>query len=130
MKTLACLLCLAAPVAAVAAESAVSAKIESVGLFKNGLATVQAVVAVPGTGDPNGSLPDKVFGPEQALAFLGGIDYLALAMPLNPANTGRIGERELRAMKPTAYLLNPARGPLVNEAALLRALSEGWIAGA
>jgi len=51
MKTIACLLCLAAPVAAVAAESAVSAKIESVGLFKNGLASVQAVVAVPGTGD-------------------------------------------------------------------------------
>ncbi|HQY25788.1 MAG TPA: NAD(P)-dependent oxidoreductase [Thermoflexales bacterium] len=86
--------------------------------------------AVPGTGDPEGSLPDKVFGPEQDLAFLGGIDYLVLAMPLNPANTGRIGARELRAMKPTAYLLNPARGPLVNEAALLRALSEGWIAGA
>jgi len=37
---------------------------------------------------------------------------------------------ELRAMRPTAYLLNPARGPLVQEHALLRALSEGWIAGA
>jgi phosphoglycerate dehydrogenase-like enzyme len=41
-----------------------------------------------------------------------------------------IGERELRAMKPTAFLLNPARGPIVQEEPLVRALREGWIAGA
>jgi phosphoglycerate dehydrogenase-like enzyme len=41
-----------------------------------------------------------------------------------------IGERELRALPRTAYLLNPARGPLVRQEALLRALREGWIAGA
>jgi phosphoglycerate dehydrogenase-like enzyme len=51
-------------------------------------------------------------------------------MPLNAANTALIGERELKAMKPTAFLLNPARGPLVQEDALLQALREGWIAGA
>jgi len=38
--------------------------------------------------------------------------------------------RELRALPPTAYLLNPARGPIVREAALIRALKEKWIAGA
>jgi D-3-phosphoglycerate dehydrogenase len=40
------------------------------------------------------------------------------------------GERELRAMKPTAYFVNTSRGGTVDEAALARALSEGWIAGA
>jgi phosphoglycerate dehydrogenase-like enzyme len=85
---------------------------------------------VAGTGDPDGKLPDRVFKPGQEAEFLGGIDFLVLAMPLSAANTGIIGERELRAMKRSAYLLNPARGPLVQEQPLLRALSEGWIAGA
>lgn len=86
--------------------------------------------AVPGTGDPDGCLPDQVFSAGQETAFLGGLDFLVLAMPQTPANTGIIGEQELRAMKPTAFLLNPARGPLVQEAALIRALEEHWIAGA
>ena len=38
--------------------------------------------------------------------------------------------RDLRAMKPTAYLVNTSRGPIIEAAALLRALNEGWIAGA
>ena len=43
---------------------------------------------------------------------------------------GLIGEEQLRAMKPTAYVVNTARGPIVDPAALERALREGWIAGA
>ena len=86
--------------------------------------------AVAGTGDLDGTLPDRTFTAGQELEFLAGLDFLVLAIPLTPANCGLIGERELRAMKPSAFLLNPARGPLVEEAALLRALSEGWFAGA
>ena len=41
-----------------------------------------------------------------------------------------IGERELRSMKPTAFLINTARGGIVDQAALVRALHDGWIAGA
>jgi D-3-phosphoglycerate dehydrogenase len=41
-----------------------------------------------------------------------------------------IGEEQLRSMKPTAYLINTARGGLVNEPALTKALRDGWIAGA
>jgi phosphoglycerate dehydrogenase-like enzyme len=51
-------------------------------------------------------------------------------VPLTKATEGLIGERELRALPRTAYLLNPARGRIVQEQALLRALRERWIAGA
>jgi phosphoglycerate dehydrogenase-like enzyme len=88
------------------------------------------VYAVPGTGDANGDLPDKVFGPGEEAAFLGDLDFLVLAMPLTKQSEGLIGERELQALPRRAFLLNPARGPIVKEAALLRALREGWIAGA
>lgn len=57
-------------------------------------------------------------------------DVLSLHCPLDDSTRGLIGERELRAMKPGALLVNTARGALVDEAALLRALDEGWIAGA
>ena len=57
-------------------------------------------------------------------------DYVVLSMPLTPETRGMIGERELRAMKPTAVLVNIARGPVTMEADLVRALREGWIAGA
>ncbi len=57
-------------------------------------------------------------------------DIVSLHLPLTPETRGIIGERELRAMKPTAILLNPARGELVDEEALARALGEGWIMGA
>ncbi len=90
----------------------------------------QATYAVPGTGDPDASLPDAWFKAGEELDFLAGLDFLILAMPLTPGNTGIIGERELRALKPTAFLLNPARGPLVQEAALVKALNEHWFAGA
>ncbi len=57
-------------------------------------------------------------------------DVISLHCPLTPATRGMIGERELRAMKPDAVLINTARGALVDERALVRALEEGWIAGA
>ncbi len=86
--------------------------------------------SVPGTGDPQGTLPDRVFIVGQELEFLAGLDFLILAMPLTPSTKAIVGERELRALKPTAFLLNPARGPLIHEGALLQALREGWITGA
>jgi len=57
-------------------------------------------------------------------------DYLVLQAPLTEETHHLIGEPELRRMKPTAFLVNTARGPIVNDAALYRALKEGWIAGA
>ena len=57
-------------------------------------------------------------------------DYLTLHAASTPQNRGLIGEAQLRKMKPTAYLINTARGALVDEAALCKALHERWIAGA
>src|SRR5262245_54259806 len=57
-------------------------------------------------------------------------DYLVIQAPLTKETHHRIGEAELRRMKPTLILVNTARGPIVNDNALYLALKEGWIAGA
>jgi len=99
-------------------------------MARRGVGPRDNAYTVPGTGDPDGTLPDRVFTAGEESDFLGGLDFLVLAMPLTPANTGLIGERELGALKRGAFLLNPARGPLVQEKALLKALELGWLAGA
>jgi glyoxylate reductase len=57
-------------------------------------------------------------------------DYVTMHTLLTPDTKHLINERTLRLMKKTAVLVNAARGPVVDEAALVRALTEGWIAGA
>jgi phosphoglycerate dehydrogenase-like enzyme len=57
-------------------------------------------------------------------------DFVSLHSALTPGTRGIVGEAQLRQMKRTGYLINTARGALVDEAALVRALGEGWIAGA
>jgi phosphoglycerate dehydrogenase-like enzyme len=86
--------------------------------------------AVQGTGDREGALLDEAFPPERLSEMLSLCDYVVVAVPLTPEMRKLIGEAELRAMKPSAYLVNISRGGTVDEAALLRALREGWIAGA
>jgi glyoxylate reductase len=58
------------------------------------------------------------------------VDFVTVHVPLLPETRHYIDERALRLMKPTAHLVNAARGPAVDEAALVRALRERWIAGA
>ena len=57
-------------------------------------------------------------------------DFLCVHVPLTPDTRHLFGEAEFRKMKPTASFINMARGAVVDEAALVRALREGWIAGA
>lgn len=57
-------------------------------------------------------------------------DYLCAHVPLTPETRHMFGEKEFRSMKPTAYFINVARGAAHDEAALVRALREKWIAGA
>jgi glyoxylate reductase len=56
-------------------------------------------------------------------------DVVSIHVPLTPETRHMIGEKELRLMKPSAILINPARGEVVDEEALARALKEGWIFG-
>ncbi|MDH6697744.1 hydroxyacid dehydrogenase [Streptomyces griseoviridis] len=62
--------------------------------------------------------------------LLAAADVVTLHLPRTPTTTGLIGARELRLMKPTAHLVNTARGGIVDESALYRALCAGTLAGA
>ena len=83
----------------------------------------------PGVGDPAGTLPDAWFTRAQLRDLLAQSDFVLIATPLTDETRGLIGERELRAMKPTAFLVNIARGGIVDEDALVRALKANWLAG-
>jgi glyoxylate reductase len=69
-------------------------------------------------------------GPTPFEELLTRSDFVSLHVPLNSGTRRLIGEPELRTMKESAYLINTARGPIVSQQALARALQEGWIAGA
>jgi phosphoglycerate dehydrogenase-like enzyme len=99
-------------------------------MSRSGVSPRRDVYAVPGTGDPDGVLPHRVFRAGEEIAFLRELDFLIVALPLTKATEGLIGERELQALPRHAFVLNPARGPIIREQALLRALQEKWIAGA
>jgi phosphoglycerate dehydrogenase-like enzyme len=85
---------------------------------------------LPGTGDPDGVLPDRVFTAGQEPEFLAGLDFLVLALPRTQRTTGMVGAKELQALPRSAFVLNPARGPIIEEQALVTALREGRVAGA
>jgi phosphoglycerate dehydrogenase-like enzyme len=73
---------------------------------------------------------DRLFAPDQLLQLLSESDFVVLTLPLTKETHKIIGEAELRSMKPTAYLINVARGQVVDEEALARVLEEHRIAGA
>lgn len=80
---------------------------------------------------PNAVLESQVGARRVGLEeLLAGADFISLHVPLTPATRHLIGARELARMKPTAILINTARGPVVDEAALVEALRDGRIAGA
>jgi len=57
-------------------------------------------------------------------------DYISINCPLTDKTKGMIGEKELKSMKNTAFIINTARGGIIKEDALYKALKEGWIKGA
>jgi phosphoglycerate dehydrogenase-like enzyme len=78
------------------------------------------------------SLEDGVtiYPPETQAAVMARADFVVVCLPLTPETVGAIGDAELRQMKRSAYLIAVGRGRVIDEAALLRSLREGWIAGA
>jgi phosphoglycerate dehydrogenase-like enzyme len=73
---------------------------------------------------------DEVFPRDRLHELLGRSDFVVVTAPRTPETTGMLGEAEFRAMKRTAYYVCFSRGGIADDAALLRALEEGWIAGA
>ncbi len=73
---------------------------------------------------------DELLPPTALGSLLEQSDFVALCAQWTPQTDKLIGEPELRRMKTTAYLINVARGELIDQPALVRALREGWIAGA
>jgi D-3-phosphoglycerate dehydrogenase len=94
-------------------------------------ASVFDMKIVAQTGYPDKELADQ-YGVEYLPLerLLKESDFISLHCAFSPERADLIGEKELRAMKPTSYLVNTARGELVDEEALLSALRESWIAGA
>ena len=73
---------------------------------------------------------ERMYGRDGLKDILAEADWVVLTAPMTPETIGMIGENELKAMKKSAYIINVARGSLIQEKALVKALQEGWIAGA
>lgn len=71
-----------------------------------------------------------LYGPDELDQFLAQCDWVVVTAALTAETHHMLGEAQFRQMKPTAWLVNVSRGAISDEAALLRALDEGWIAGA
>lgn len=82
--------------------------------------------------DPSVGAPgvERMVGNDQLLDVLPEADFVVVTVPLTHETEKMIGERELRAMKSSAYIINIGRGKIIDQDALIRALREGWIAGA
>ena len=88
------------------------------------------VVSTRRTAGAASSGPGEAYQPGGLPKLLAESDYVALTVPLTPETTGLIGEAELAMMKPGAVLINVARGQVVDEPALARALRAGRLGGA
>ena len=75
-------------------------------------------------------LAERIYGPDGLIEMISRCDYVVAAAPLTPQTQGMIGRRELAAMKPEAVAINVGRGPVIDEAALVEALSGKRIKGA
>jgi phosphoglycerate dehydrogenase-like enzyme len=72
----------------------------------------------------------ETFAPDRRLEMISQCDYLVVAAPLTAETRGMVGEAEFAAMKSTAVVLNVGRGPVINEEAMIEALSSGRIRAA
>jgi phosphoglycerate dehydrogenase-like enzyme len=85
--------------------------------------------SLPGMGDPEGSIPSQWFGPDGRTELMRLSDYILLAPPLTPETRHFLGAKEFAAAKPNAYLINVARGEVIDQNALVEALKQRQLAG-
>ena len=86
--------------------------------------------AMDGTGDPEGDIPDRIYPAATIASMAKDCDYLVVTAPQTAATEHLVGEDVFEAMKETAVLVNVSRGAIVDEKALITALSSGQIGGA
>jgi phosphoglycerate dehydrogenase-like enzyme len=87
------------------------------------------VIGMRRTAQPTPNV-DEVFTRDRLHDMLAQADFVVMTAPWTPESANMLGEAEFKAMKSTAYYVCFSRGGIANDAALLRALQEGWIAGA
>lgn len=83
-----------------------------------------------GTGDPSGEIPERLYPPEALNMMVKECDYLVVTVPLTPDTHHMINAEVLSNMKPSAFLVNIARGAVIDEQALIGALKDKKIGGA
>ena len=83
-----------------------------------------------GLGDPSGDIPDRIYPAATIGSMAKDSDYLVITVPLTDSTRHLVNDEVLDAMKETAVLINVSRGAVVDEMALITALSSGQIAGA
>ena len=88
------------------------------------------VVGVGRSSHPAGKTFERIVARHELMNVLPDADYVVVATPKTDETVGMIGSVQLRAMKPDAILVNVGRGQVVDEAAIVQALREGWIGGA
>jgi phosphoglycerate dehydrogenase-like enzyme len=80
--------------------------------------------------DVKPDVAEAVYAPSMLDEILPSLDYLVIASPLTPETRNRIGRRQLDLMKASAFIVNVARGEIIDQEALVHALNSGRIAGA
>ncbi|HET9714878.1 MAG TPA: D-2-hydroxyacid dehydrogenase [Pseudolabrys sp.] len=105
-----------------------------VGLIAEYLAPIckafnMTVIGISGSPRPANAF-DRMVHRDDLERIAGDLDFLVVLTPLTVETRNIVGERIFAAMKPTAYIVNVARGGVVDEAALIRALEKGQLAGA
>jgi len=103
---------------------AVAARVRAMGMQAMAIKRHGAPVS---SADP---LVSRIYTPDQRLEMIARSDYLVVSVPLTAETRGIVGEAEFEAMKPEAVVINIGRGPTIDEAAMVRALSEKRIKGA
>jgi len=103
---------------------AVASRVRAMGM------TVLAVKRHAPTQNNPDPFAQRIYSPDQRLAMLPQCDYVVVAAPLNAETVGLISELEFAAMKPTAVIINVGRGPIIDERAMINALSHNKIKGA
>jgi phosphoglycerate dehydrogenase-like enzyme len=91
---------------------------------------MKTIAARKNTSAPKPDHVDKLVSSENLDQLLAESDFVVLQLPTTAETKNMIGEKEFRSMKPTAFLINTGRGDVVQEDELIKALKEGWIAGA